>query len=67
MRDSGISYERLGPIEEKAVQLDANLTALDGDVRQRLQLIGRIKDLMRGVFDTNDETQRLLSPNSARL
>jgi signal transduction histidine kinase/HAMP domain-containing protein len=62
LRDGGIGSERLGPIEEKAVQLDANLTALDADVRLRLQLIGRIKDLMRGVFDTNDETQRLLSP-----
>jgi len=62
LRDGGIADERLGPIEQKAAQLDANLTALDADVRQRLQLIGRIKDLMRGVFDTNDETQRLLSP-----
>jgi signal transduction histidine kinase/HAMP domain-containing protein len=62
LRDGGISYEQLAPIEEIAVELDANLTALDGDVRQRLQLIGRIRDLMRGVFDTNQETQRLLSP-----
>ena len=35
---------------------------MDADVRLRLQLIGRIKDLMRGVFDTNEETQRLLGP-----
>src|SRR6266550_1054082 len=62
LRDGGIGYERLAPIEDKTVQLDANLTALDADVRLRLQLIGRIKDLMRGVFDTNEETQRLLSP-----
>ena len=27
-----------------------------------LQLIGRTKDLMQGVFDTNEETQRLLGP-----
>src|SRR5262249_27620870 len=62
LHDSGISAERLTPIEGNAVQLDANLTALDADVRLRLQLIGRIKDLMRGVFDTNAETQRLLGP-----
>jgi GAF domain-containing protein len=60
LRDGGISQHRLAPIEVNAVQLDANLTALDADVRLRLQLIGRIKDLMRGVFDTNEETQRLL-------
>ena len=62
LRDGGISSERLAPIEGYAVQLDANLTALDADVRLRLQLIGRTKDLMRGVFDTNNETQRLLGP-----
>ncbi len=62
LHDAGISSQQLAPIEGYAVQLDANLTALDADVRQRLQLIGRIKDLMRGVFDTNDETQRLLGP-----
>jgi signal transduction histidine kinase len=62
LRDGGISYDRLAPIEQNAMQFDANLTALDADVRLRLQLIGLIKDLMRGVFDTNAETQRLLSP-----
>jgi PAS domain S-box-containing protein len=62
LHDGGISQEQLGPIEGNAVQLDANLTALDADVRLRLQLIGRIKDLMQGVFDTNDETRRLLGP-----
>ena len=62
LRDGGISQEQLAPIEGNAVQLDANLTALDADVRLRLQLIGRIKDLMQGVFDTNEETRRLLGP-----
>jgi PAS domain S-box-containing protein len=62
LRDGGISQAQLAPIEGNAVQLDANLTALDADVRLRLQLIGRIKDLMQGVFNTNDETQRLLGP-----
>jgi signal transduction histidine kinase len=62
LRDGGISQEQLAPIEGNAVQLDANLTALDADVRLRLQLIGRIKDLMQSVFDTNEETRRLLGP-----
>ena len=62
LRDGGISQDQLAPIEGNAVQLDANLTALDADVRLRLQLIGRIKDLLQGVFDTNQETQRLLGP-----
>jgi signal transduction histidine kinase len=62
LRGGGIANDRLASIEQSAVQLNANLTALDTDVRKRLQLIGLIKDLMRGVFDTNEETQRLLSP-----
>jgi hypothetical protein len=62
LRDGGISQDQLAPIESNAVELDANLTALDADVRLRLQLIGRIKDLMQGVFDTNEETRRLLGP-----
>jgi signal transduction histidine kinase len=62
LHDGGISAERLAPIEGNAVQLEANLTALDADVRLRLQLIGRIKELMQGVFDANEETRRLLGP-----
>jgi signal transduction histidine kinase len=62
LHDSGISQEKLGSIEGNAVLLEANLTALDADVRLRLQLIGQIRDLMRGVFDTNEDTQRLLAP-----
>lgn len=62
LHNGGIANDRLAPIEGSAVQLDANLTALDADVRLRLQLIAEIKDLMRGVFDTNEETQSLLSP-----
>ena len=62
LRDGGIAPERLAPIEHHADQLDANLAALDTDVRRRLQLIVRTKELMRGVFAANDETQRLLAP-----
>jgi C4-dicarboxylate-specific signal transduction histidine kinase len=62
LREGGINQEQLAPIEGNAVELDANLTALDADVRLRLQLIGRIKDLMQRVFNTNEETRRLLGP-----
>ncbi len=62
LRDGGISQDQLAPIEGNAALLDANLTALDADVRLRLPLIGRIKDAMRAVFETNEETQRLLGP-----
>jgi len=62
LHQGGIGEKRLAPIEGYTGQLDANLTALDADVRQRLQLIGLTKDLLRGVFDTNEETQRLLEP-----
>ena len=62
LQDGGISEERLAPIEGNAVQLDDNLRALDADVRLRLQFSGRTNDLMQGVFDTNEETQRLLGP-----
>jgi len=62
LRDGGIDREQLAPIDGNAALLDANLTAVDADVRLRLHLIGRIKDLMKVVFDTNEETQRLLGP-----
>jgi signal transduction histidine kinase len=62
LRDGGIGDRTLAPIEGNAVQLDANLTAMDADVRLRLQVRGRIKDLLHSVFDANEETQRLLSP-----
>src|SRR5262249_13798588 len=62
LRDGGIGQEQLASIEGNAVRLDANLTALEADVRLRLPLIGRIKDAMQRVFETNDETQRLLAP-----
>jgi signal transduction histidine kinase len=61
LHDAGISQEKLESIEGNAVLLEANLTSLDADVRLRLELIDQIKDLMRGVFDTNEETQRLLA------
>jgi signal transduction histidine kinase len=42
--------------------LEANLTALDADVRLRLNLIGRIKGLRQDLFQTNEETRQLLRP-----
>ena len=62
LHGGGISAERLAPIEGNAVLLDANLTALDADVRLRLQLNSRAKDLMQGVFDIKEDIQRLLGP-----
>ena len=61
LHDGGISQEKLASIESNAILLEANLTALDADVRLRLQLIGQIKDFMRGVFDNNEQMQRLLA------
>src|SRR5438477_584490 len=61
LHDGGISQEKLASIESNAILLEANLTSLDADVRLRLQLIGQIKDLMRGVFDNNEQMQRLLA------
>jgi signal transduction histidine kinase len=62
LQDGGISRETLASIQHNAVQLEANLTALDADVRLRLDLIDRIKEATRAVFDANQETQRLLAP-----
>ena len=62
LHSGGISHQRLDPIEQHARQLDTNLVTLDSDVRQRLQLIGLTRDLVHSVFDTNEETQRLLEP-----
>src|SRR5207248_3032579 len=39
LHDGGISQEKLASIEGNAVLLEGNLTALDADVRLRLQLI----------------------------
>lgn len=62
LREGGISQEQLAPIEGYAVQLEANLTALDADVRLRLNLINRIRDLRQALFHINDETRQLLGP-----
>ena len=62
LREGGISQEQLAPIEGYAVQLEANLTALDADVRLRLNLINRIRDLRQDLFHINDETRQLLGP-----
>src|SRR4029079_2299318 len=62
LHEGGISQEQLAPIEGYAVQLEANLTALDADVRLRLNLIGRIRGLRQELFQTNEETRQLLGP-----
>ena len=62
LSDSGLRQRQLAAIEASATQLTANYIALDAGVRQRLQVIGAIKDQMRRAFDTREEIQRLLSP-----
>ncbi|MBS0527044.1 MAG: PAS-domain containing protein [Proteobacteria bacterium] len=62
LHEAGIGQEQLAPIEGYAVELEANLTALDADVRLRLNLIGRIRNLMQDLFRINEETRQLLGP-----
>ena len=50
---------RLEPIVSS---LTVSLVALDDLVARRLDTNERIKTLLRGVFQTNDETRRLLAP-----
>ena len=49
-------------IEPIASSLTSNLAALENLVAGRLDTSERIRTLRRGVFQTNDETQRLLAP-----
>ncbi|NIR85414.1 MAG: response regulator [Gammaproteobacteria bacterium] len=52
----------LGRIEPLVSSLTANLADLENLVARRLEASQRIATLRRGVFQTNDETQRLLAP-----
>jgi signal transduction histidine kinase len=52
----------LHQIEQIVSSLTDNLTALENLVARRLSIDERIRTLLRGVFQTNDETQRLLAP-----
>ncbi|MDP2618779.1 MAG: ATP-binding protein [Hyphomicrobiales bacterium] len=49
-------------IEPIVSSLTANLASLEDLVAGRLETSERIRTLRRGVFQTNDETQRLLAP-----
>jgi signal transduction histidine kinase len=49
-------------IEPIVSSLTVNLAALEDLVARRLDTNERIKMLLRGVFQTNEETQRLLAP-----
>jgi signal transduction histidine kinase len=49
-------------IEPIVASLTANLAALEELVARRLDTNERIKALLRGVFQTNEDTQRLLAP-----
>ena len=50
---------RIDPI---VLSLTVNLAALEDVVARRLDTNDRMKALLRGVFQTNEETQRLLAP-----
>ena len=62
LRQGGAAQEKLALIETDAEELGPNLAKLDSLVGRRLQLVGRVKDLIAGAFKTNEEIQRLLSP-----
>lgn len=63
LSDSGLSRRQLAAIEASATQLTTNYIALDAAVRQRLQVIGAIKEQMRNAFDAREEIRRLLVPS----
>ncbi|MBY0319373.1 MAG: HAMP domain-containing protein [Reyranella sp.] len=63
LSDSGLSRRQLAAIEASATQLTTNYVALDAAVRQRLQVIGTIKEQMRNAFDAREEIRRLLVPS----
>jgi len=63
LSDSSLSRRQLAAIEASATQLTTNYIALDAGVRQRLQVIGAIKDQMRRAFDSREQIKRLLAPS----
>jgi signal transduction histidine kinase len=63
LSDSGLRQRQLDAIEASTTKLTANYIALDAGVRQRLEVIGAIKDQMGRAFEAREEIQRLLSPN----
>jgi len=62
LKNGGTRALPLEEIEPLVSLLTASLGELDGLVARRLETSERIKALRRGVFQTNDETQRLLAP-----
>jgi GAF domain-containing protein len=58
-RAQTLPLQRAEPV---VAQLTASLGKLDTVVARRLEVSERIRALRRGVFQTNDETQRLLAP-----
>ena len=62
LQQGGAAHEKLALIDTDAEELEPNLAKLDSLVGRRLQIVGRVKDLIGGAFKTNEEIQRLLSP-----
>ena len=62
LQQDGTAVLPLGRIEPVVTSLTGNLAALEEVVARRLDTNDRIRSLVRGVFQTNDATQRLLAP-----
>lgn len=62
LRREAAELSPLSKIEPLVSSLTVNLAALEDLVARRLETSERIGSLRRGVFRTNEETQRLLAP-----
>ena len=62
LQRDGTAVLPLGQIEPVVASLTGNLAALEEVVARRLDTNDHIRSLVRGVFQTNDATQRLLAP-----
>ncbi len=62
LQQDGTAVLPLGRIEPVVTSLTDNLASLEEVVARRLDTNDRIRSLVRGVFQTNEATQRLLAP-----
>jgi putative methionine-R-sulfoxide reductase with GAF domain len=62
LQQDGTAMLPLGRIEPVVTSFTGNLAALEEVVARRLDTNDHIRSLVRGVFQTNDATQRLLAP-----
>ena len=62
LKGNASAYSTHLQIDQIVTSLTSTLAALEALVAGRLDANERIKTLQRGIFQTNDETQRLLAP-----